>query len=33
MIDGTGTNVDICKGSILDLHGLVYMTGTESNNA
>jgi len=32
MTDGTGTDIDTSKGSTLDFHGLVYMTGTKSNN-
>ena len=33
MIDGTGTNIDIGKGSNLGFHKLMFMVGTESNNA
>ena len=32
MIDGTGTDVDIGKGSTLGFHGLVFVMGIESNN-
>jgi len=33
MIDGTGTDVDIGKGSTLGFYRLVFIMGTESNNA
>ena len=33
MIDETGTDVDMGKGSILGFHNLMFMMGTESNNA
>ena len=33
MIDGTGTYIDIGKGSTLGFHRLVFMMETKSNNA